>query len=149
MSLGNKRLGAALVLLAVLGAGGCSKSNSTAGAKGNEGDLSGHIKRGKEILVAENDLSQLGQFYNLYQTEHSRPPTGEELKAYIKQDAPKIYEAIEKGRYVLTPKPGPGSTQVVAYEAEKDLRGIRLVLRTDGSVSRMNDEEFQAALTGK
>jgi hypothetical protein len=128
---------------------GCGRNASTADAKGNEGNLSGHIKRGKEIQVAQNDLSQLGQFYQLLYGEHNRAPTGEELKTYIKQDAPKIYEAIEKGRYILTPKPGPGTNPVVAYEAEKDLNGIHLVLRTDGSVTRMNDEELQAALAGK
>jgi hypothetical protein len=142
------RIGRILILGSALLMAGCPKPPAT-NSKDTEPSLGAHVKRGKEKLIAENDFSQMGQFYHLYYAERGRAPTMAEFKTYIQQEAPNIYKPIEKGTYTIVAQLSGGRNPVLAYETEKDLNGSRVVLRSDGSVSTMNEEDFKTALEGK
>ncbi|HEV3262830.1 MAG TPA: hypothetical protein VG013_38705 [Gemmataceae bacterium] len=141
---GRYLLGVLALSLALLPAG-CVKDNS-------DPSLAAHVERGKEKQKAQNDLNQIAQYYQLYNTENGRVPNAKQLKDYIKQDpnASKLSKALDEGHLVLNDSPpNLGARVVVAYEKEKDLRGNRVVVLADASVHTMDENEFQAALKGK
>ena len=147
MSLLNRWSLGVLALCLTL-AGGCQKK----GAEDSEPSLAAHVERGKEKQKAQNDLQQIGTYYQLYMTENGRAPSAKQLKDYVNRDpnARNLSKAINEGRLVLNnPPANPGARVVVAYEKEKDLRGNRVVVLSDTSVHTMAEEEFQAALKGQ
>src|SRR5437588_9206211 len=114
--------------------GGCDhKRTVVKDAKGSETDVGGHIQRGKEKEGNQNELLQLGQFYNQYYTENGQPPDLEQLKTYVQKDYPKLYQGLQEGKYVVI-KAVPASGIVLAYEKDTDLNGNRLVVMGDRSV---------------
>jgi len=60
----------------------------------------------------------------------------------------KAFEA--DGDYVVNwGIPNPSSSTILAYAKDMDMYGSRLVAKGDGSVVRMNNEEFERAKSGR
>jgi hypothetical protein len=102
--------------------------------------------------VNQQLLRDVGQYYELYRTEHGRPPkTLEEFKAYVKSDpnARNVSKSLEDGWVVMNFPPNPNS-QVLAYEKEPYQKfNNRLVLFQGGAVQLMEEAAFQQALQGQ
>src|ERR1700736_3789251 len=97
-------LGASLwlgLIFTLLETGCAKKATSTPGPSRGIDNPAGQVQRGKERQEGQNDLNQLGIFYSNYFTENGRSPSLDELKAYIQKDAPKIYQRLQEGRYVV------------------------------------------------
>jgi hypothetical protein len=102
--------------------------------------------------VNQQLLRDVGQYYELYRTEHGRTPrTLAEFQAYVKSDpnARNVSKSLEEGWVVMNLTPNPGST-VLAYEKEPFQKfNNRLVLFQGGAVELMNEPDFQAKLKGQ
>jgi hypothetical protein len=106
------------------------------------------IRRGAEIQVNRNELSQVAKYYLNYELENGKPPaTQAEFVAYLRADRnfpEKMITPLEKGHIVLVPNVKPTSNQVVAYEKHVfQKRNNRLVAFGDGRVEMMDDPAFQ------
>ncbi|HLN33398.1 MAG TPA: hypothetical protein VK395_37065 [Gemmataceae bacterium] len=99
----------------------------------------------------QNDFRQLALYYANYSALQNRSPGKlDDLKADIERDMPKLYKAIEEGNYVVIwSLPHLSSEVVLAYEKEPDENGLRWVANGDGSVKRLNPEDFEKALKAK
>jgi hypothetical protein len=125
---------------------GCPPKRDTESASSGPPGVGAHVVRGKERLVAQNELRELAQLYQIFHTNlgGSRPDL-EAFKAGLK-DTPKLYQAVADGQYVLRPVASLSSNLVFAYEKDVDLNGNRLVAMADATVKLMPEPEFQAAL---
>ncbi len=120
---------------------GCGKSDID--------NPAGHIKRGKERLVNQNDLNQLALLCFQYYQDQA-PADLQQLKSMIQKDAPNIYRKIDQGQIVLLHHKKITSDMVIAYEKEPDLNGKQLAAMGDGkSVNSMTAAELQKALQVK
>jgi hypothetical protein len=96
------------------------------------------VKRTADI----EDLKNFALAYFQYAALNDRGPAG---VGDIKDSLPaKMVEALQDNSvYVVTWKVrSPSSNTVIAYSAEPDSSGMRLVAKGDGSVARVNQEEF-------
>jgi prepilin-type processing-associated H-X9-DG protein len=107
------------------------------------------VRRGMDREKIQNYLTQIGVFYNDYNTTFGRSPkTLEEFENYIKRDAHGEVEALKDGFLTLKLNTPLSSNAVLAYETEP-YRDMRHVLFGDGHVKMMNTQDFQAALKGQ
>ena len=96
---------------------------------------------------AYNQLHQIGVMLQTYNSENSQYPTRlEDFLNYIKRDAPREHESLQTGYFVMTLNPRPAAGTAVVYEKDPDTIGMRVVLMGDGSVQRMNEGQFKAAV---
>jgi hypothetical protein len=96
---------------------------------------------------AMTQLRNIGQLLATYKTENNRyPGTLQELLDYIKNEARQEHQSLQTGYFVYRPTPNPTTQTVVIYENEPDTSGMRLVVMGDGSVQRLNEEQFKAAV---
>ena len=97
-------------------------------------------------------MHQLYLYYQQYVTEFGRAPAKvDDFKSYgVERDAPKIYKALEEGRYVFNWNAGasPGASTILCYEKDPGRKGGLIVaLMGDGSIRQdMTEEQAQAAL---
>ena len=135
------RLAGLLSLTVALSLSGCSKTVD---------NPAGHVQRGKERLINQNDLGQLALFYINYSIEMNRSPASlEELKEYMQKEAPKIIQSIEQGHITVVYKAKVSSNVVLAYESKPDLNGNQLAAMGDKSVKQLPAAELQKALQVK
>jgi hypothetical protein len=98
-------------------------------------------------MQAQNQLSQLGVFLQAYKGEQGRFPNNlQELVDYIKTDAKREYESLKTGYFIYVPTQNATSQTIVVYEYAPDLNNNRMVLMGDGSVHRIPEAEFKAAM---
>ena len=137
----------ALCLTATFLAAGCVTKRKAEESKA-EPNEAGHFKRGKEIRQVENDLRQIGLFYQEYSTETGHPPRNlQEFITYIQRDAPgKMIKDLQEGRYVVLWEVSFGSSKVLAYEKAADINNKHVVVMSDNSVKTMTPQELQTAL---
>jgi hypothetical protein len=96
---------------------------------------------------AENQLHQIGVMLQTYSSENSQYPTRlDDFLNYIKRDAPREHQSLQTGYFVMTLNPRPMAATATVYEKDPDTSGMRLVLMGDGSVQRMNEGQFKAAV---
>jgi hypothetical protein len=96
---------------------------------------------------AETQLHNVGQLLATYKAETSRyPNTLQELLDYIKTDARQEHESLQTGYFVFIPSQNANSQTIVIYEKEPDTSGMRVVLMGDGSVHRVSEDQFMAAM---
>lgn len=107
------------------------------------------VPRGYEIQEVQNALRQIALLAQAHVTEYNQPPKQEELKADLKKAAPKYYKLITDGHIVLVDKPSRNPGALLAYEKDADRNHNRLVVFNDGSVQKLNEEAFAAALQNK
>ena len=137
-----------VALATVVLAAGCLKTPSSTGDDGSEGNVAGHVQRGKDLQKIRNDLRQLAMFYQTYTNDVGRPPADQEaFLQYIQRDARGIAQDIRDGKYVVIwGLQSPSSSTVLAYEKDVDLRGNQVVVMGDATVSSMTPQQLQAAL---
>jgi hypothetical protein len=128
-----------------------NKGNPITNAKGpiGQGGDPGAMamRRGAQQTDAVNQLRAIGQLYNTYRID-AATPTSDGFIKYLEQskDLPAAFHtALKEGRYVI--QVPPGGTGVLAYEKDKDYQNTRVVVMTDGAVTKtMPEADFQAAL---
>lgn len=97
----------------------------------------------------QNELKQIGTFYQLIRTERGRPPADlKDFMAYCQRDIPGICKAIEEGYYVVVPNIKSGNG-VIAYEREPDIHDMHLAILADLSVHTVTTGELKAGLQAK
>ena len=128
--------------VAALGCTGSTTPTSTA---------RGGIPRIIERAKVENELKQIHLYYQNYLIDHNRPPSKlEDLQELMGANS-REYKALQEGRYVLNWKaiaagvPRGASNTALAYEKDADADGDRYVVLGDGSVHRMNQQQFASA----
>jgi hypothetical protein len=139
----------AVALAPVVLAAGCLKtSTSSGGDDSSEGNVAGHVQRGKDLQKIRNDLGQLAKLYQTYSIDVGRPPADQEaFIKYIQRDARHIAQDIQDGKYVVIwGVQSLSSNTVLAYEKDVDLRGNQVVVMGDATVSSMTPQQLQAAL---
>jgi hypothetical protein len=105
------------------------------------------VREVMDRVRAETQLRTIGQFLGIYKTELNRyPNTLQELLDYIKTDARQEHESLQTGYFVFAPSQNPTSQTIVIYEKDPDTNGMRVVLMGDGSVQRLSEEQFKAAM---
>lgn len=147
---------AALILLVL----GCAredgkddknKGNPITSAKGpiGQGGDPGAMaaRRSVQQQNAINHLKTIGQYYALHRIDVAMPTTAGFTK-YLEdaKDLPApLRAAVKEGQYVI--QVPPGGSGVLAYEKDKDYQNTRVVVMTDGAVTKtMSEADFQAAL---
>ncbi len=129
---------------------GCApkQTEKPATPAGEQHSVAAHVVRGKELQEAQNDLRQLGQFYQAFITEMNRAPkTLHELEDYLRKDMPALATRLEEGRYIVELHAHlTEPTRVLAYEKDPDLNGMQVFVRTDGSVDKLRAAELKALL---
>jgi hypothetical protein len=107
---------------------------------------------GAKAVINEHELQQFGLFYQTAATDLGRPPASlDELG--MRQQAPKLYQAVADGRIVVfwkaSPMNAPAGTSntLLAYDADVPAKG-GAVLMLDGSARKMTAEEFKNAAKG-
>ena len=136
---------------------GCGKTDSATTARSQSGVPAGKapavmgVQRAVQRANVSNELKNLVLYYQGYYTDFGRSPAKiDDLKASILRDMPTLYQGIEGGYYVVFwGLPTLSSNVVLAHEKEADANGFRMVAMADGSIQKMNEQEFQAALKGK
>jgi hypothetical protein len=150
---------ASVAIAVFLGAVGCGKEDTSDKDKGNPltsakgpigqgGDPAAMAaRRGVQQQKAMNDLKQIAIYYNLHRTEVAAPSTDGFIK-YLEgqaREAGPLVKAIKEGQYVI--QVPMGGTGILAYEKDKDYQNTRVVVTTDGAVTKtMPEADFQAAL---
>jgi hypothetical protein len=94
------------------------------------------------------DLEQFGKYYLTDATLGQSPKRLEDMSD-LKRDLPKVYQAIQEGRYVVfwnanTNPPAGASNTILAYVKDAPAKG-GLALFLDGRVRNLTAQEFQAA----
>jgi hypothetical protein len=112
------------------------------------GSAGQNVRQGAVRQGNKNTLHQVGQFITEFSLQNGgrTPKSREEFVTYIKRDAPKIAEEVQDETYVFFWSTPLSSNKVLAYERNALSNGTRLVLKGDGSVHTMTEQEFQAAL---
>ncbi len=92
----------------------------------------------------QNELKNIGFFFNDYVTTHNRnPATDEDFLKYMERDAPHLAKAIREKYYVLNLKAKSfSSNSVIAYETLTDQGGYQAV-RGDCSVEAIREDELR------
>ncbi len=95
----------------------------------------------------QNDLKNIGFFFNEYVTSHGRnPATEEDYLKHIEREAPHLAKAIRDKLYALNLKAKSfSSNSVIAYETLLDQGGYQSV-RGDGSVQPIPEDELRKLL---
>lgn len=102
----------------------------------------GAARQGNKVM-----LHDLGVFFQHFNNENGRPPANkDEFITYIKRDAPKTVEALQDETYVVHWKMPMQSNNILVYERFALSNGTRLVLKGDGSVHTMTEQEFKEAM---
>jgi hypothetical protein len=107
-----------------------------------------NVRQAKKRVVDEAALKNFALAYFQYSIENGRGPSGvQDLKGSL---TPKMEEALKEGDlYVVNWKlSNVSASTIIAYVKEPDSYGTRLVAKGDGSVTRMNKEEFEQAKAG-
>jgi hypothetical protein len=135
-----------LIIGCIVGCSTPTATQPTAAAKGSPGALS------RQTIVRQgvpNELKQLQLFYADYITTFNRGPANVDDLPDIQRTMPKLYQGIKDGYYVVVWKINTLSPdKVIAYEKEGGTQGQHFVVKGDGSVVKMNEQELQAALAG-
>jgi hypothetical protein len=126
---------------------GCSKTPTAAPTQ--KPNIEKGLRKTLPILdrtLALQQLRTLGLAYKLFAGEGRVPKTIDDLEPYYENR--KITQAVQDGSYVVflgvNPDRLPGNT-VLAYQAEPDAQGERVVLLCNGSVEAMPAAAFEAA----
>jgi hypothetical protein len=104
---------------------------------------------GAKRVIDQAELKELGLAYHTAAATNNRPPASVDDLG-IKQDAPKLYQAIVDGHVVVYWKANPlnapqgTSNTVLAYDSDVPTKG-GAVLMMDGSTRKMTADEFKAA----
>jgi hypothetical protein len=100
---------------------------------------------------AENDLKQIGLFYQQYADTNGKPPANQQdFLGYIQREARELAQHLQDGWYVVYWKVNPAtlpagtSNTVLAYQSDLPTSG-GMALMADGSVQRMTAQQFAAA----
>jgi hypothetical protein len=131
-----------------LAAPGCRPAPSTAPPPPVSSDPRSKIPHGLMPAVdrfdAGEDLHQLDLFYKSATVE--RGPANVREMGNLQLQAPKLYKALQEGRYVLYwgANPLASANAVLGYEKNVPTQG-GVVLLMDGSIQRMTAQEFNAA----
>ena len=93
----------------------------------------------------ENDLRQFALAYTQEALTNGRGPSSlQEIRTSLTTKMAKAFEP--DGDYVVNwGISNPSSNSILAYAKDTDMYGLRLVAKGDGSVARMNSEEFERA----
>jgi hypothetical protein len=147
MSFASRRLILALLLGPwITGCTNTSDTSPSAGG-GQGGGYAAHVMRGKENILNQNTLKQIGYYYQIYITNSGgQPPPS--LDVFLDQikDSRNEYQILKDGVVILQ-LTRPNSSTILAYEKDADLNGNRWVLMGDcNSVKLMPEQEFRAAL---
>ena len=144
---------------------GCSKKQSSNG--GPAADRQGwveqqaakqppsvavHLIRARQIQEAQNDLRQIGLFYQTFDGDMGHPPaTLEEFTHYIQKDAPSLVKLLNDGTYqlVFMPRGQQRSDSIIAYEKDADVNGRHLVARADATVTMCSSKDLSEILKKK
>jgi hypothetical protein len=113
------------------------------------------IKKGVEAAKSVNSLKQIGLLYHTYHNQKGKGPAGvDELKqvattaderAAVDEAGPGGTLVVIWGASIISPKDGPGSSNIVlGYEKNVPTSG-GAVLMLDGTVKSMTAQEFNAA----
>lgn len=96
----------------------------------------------------QNDLKNIGFYFNDYVTAHGRnPATEEDYLKHIQREAPHLAQAIRDKLYALNLKAKSfSSNSVIAYETLLDQGGYQSV-RGDGSVQAIPEDELRKLVT--
>jgi len=110
----------------------------------------GGVQQAAQRQKRANDLKQIGlAYHNHLDAEGKAPGQVKDLQKYL-QDAPAVYQSLEKGDYVvqwgasLKNMTAGTSNTVLGYEADVPTKGGQ-VLMGDASVRTMTAQEYQAA----
>lgn len=95
----------------------------------------------------QNDLKQIGFYFNEYVTNFNRNPASQDdFVKHIERDMPVVAKAIRDGLYVINPKAKSfSSNSVIAYETLQDQGGYQSV-RGDCSVMPIPEDELRKLL---
>lgn len=111
------------------------------------GNAAQNVRQGAQRQGNKGMLHDLGLLFQNFFSENGRPPKNkDEFITYIKKDAPKTVEALQDETYLVRWNTPMNSNNVLVYERYALSNGTRLVLKGDGSVHTMTEQEFQAAL---
>jgi hypothetical protein len=111
------------------------------------GSAGQNVRQGAVRQGNKGMLHNLGIFFQQFNSENGRPPANkDEFINYIKRDDPKAVEALQDETYVVHWKTPMQADKILIYERNALSNGTRLVLKGDGSVHTMTEQEFQAAL---
>lgn len=125
---------------------------SASGPIGQGGDAAAMAtRRAAQQMKAVNDMKQIALFFTAYRDVGGTPSADGFLK-YLEQDkdARVVNQAIKEGRYVVNVPRMLDSTWLLAYEKEPDFQGTRVVVMSDGAVTKtMPEAEFQKLLKSK
>ena len=108
-----------------------------------------NLRQAKQRVVDEGALKNFALAYYQYSLENGRGPSGvDDIRGSL---TPTMVEAVkEGGLYVVNWKlANVSANTIIAYVKEPDSYGTRLVAKGDGSVTRMNKEEFEQAKAGR
>ena len=148
-------LGIAMLLVAL----GCARKdaddkntgNPITNAKGDIGQggdaAAMAARRAAQQQTAMNDLKTIGQLFGLHKIDVATPTTvGFRRSIEEAKDLPAhLCTAVKEGQYVI--QVPPGGSGILAYEKDRDYQNTRVVVMTDGSVTKtMPEADFQVAL---
>ncbi len=108
-----------------------------------------NLRQAKQRVVDETALKNFALAYLQYSIENGRGPSGvQDLKGSL---SPQMEKALKEGDlYVVNWKlSNVSANTIIAYVKEPDSYGTRMVAKGDGSVTRMNKEDFEQAKAGK
>jgi hypothetical protein len=112
-----------------------------------QGKAQTRVREVMDRVQAENQLHQIGLLLKNYESQNNHYPTRlEDFLEDIKRDARREHESLKTGYFVMTLNPRPTPGTVVVYEKDPDTSGMRLVVLADGSVQRLNEAQFKAAV---
>jgi hypothetical protein len=104
---------------------------------------------GAKRVIDEIELKELGLSYMSATAINGKPPANAE-ELGLKQENPKLYQAIADGHIIVywkaspTNAPAGTSNTILAYDADVPTKGGAVVMM-DGSPRKMTAEEFKAA----
>ena len=125
------------------GTGVTSSTERALDSQPGAGSIRGTVEHDKGLV----DLRQIAQYYQLHQADGAQ--ARDLILKDIQKDLPKLYQAIQKGDYVLLPgdpaqAPAGTSNTVVAFMRDAPTQG-GVVALLDGSARNMSAADFQAA----
>jgi hypothetical protein len=115
---------------------------------GGGGGAVQNIRQAAKRVADGGELKNFALAYVQYALLNNRGPSQiEDLQDSL---TPKMVEAFrDKELYAVNWKiANPSGNTILAYVKEPDSYGTRLVAKGDGTVTRMNKDEFEAAIRG-
>jgi hypothetical protein len=115
------------------------------GSGGAAQAVRGAVRRAADMA----DLNNFAKAYIQYALLNNQGPASlQDIKDSL---TPKMIEALQdETLYVVKWKlSNVNGSSIIAYAADPDAYGLRLVAKGDGSVVRMNSTEFEQAKTGQ